>query len=80
MYDMISYKLLGSGWSTVVEHRPIEQNSSGRGFNSRWVLGFSSSFLSNVSFKNVPGEGAVFPTGFYLINECLAVQLGAKQA
>ena len=38
--------LLGSGWSTAVEHTPAEQNSRGRGFYSRQVLGFFLLFLS----------------------------------
>ena len=31
---------LGSSCSTAVKHTPVEQNSWGRGFESRWVLGF----------------------------------------
>ena len=31
---------LGSGCSTAVKHMPAEQNSSGRGFEFGWVLGF----------------------------------------
>ena len=33
---------LGSSCSTAVEHTPVEQNSGGRGFDSRQVLGFLS--------------------------------------
>ena len=39
--------LLGCSCSTVEEHTPAEQNSWGRGFESRQVQGFSSSSISS---------------------------------
>ena len=42
---------MGSGCSTAVEHTPAEENSWGRGFNSRQVLEiFLFLSLSSVSF------------------------------